>query len=70
MNSVIIDIGLLRYILNSKCKIISIYLITWFHEQRNYRYWTNTKIAKSEIPFEIIKTDKIWSFSYKIICLE
>ena len=42
MNSVIIDIELLRYILNSKYKIISIYLITRFHEQRDYRYWTIT----------------------------
>ena len=42
MNSVIIDIGLLQYILNSKYKIISIYLITRFHEQRDYRYWTIT----------------------------
>ena len=40
MNSVIIDVGLIRYILNSKYKIISIYLITRFHEQRDYRYWT------------------------------
>ena len=42
MNSVIIEIGLLRYILNSKLKIILIYLITRFHEQRDYRYWTIT----------------------------
>ena len=41
MNSVIIDIEILRYILNSKYKIISIYLITQFHEQRDYRYWIN-----------------------------
>ena len=40
MNSVIINIGLIRYILNSKYKMISIYLITQFHEQRDYRYWT------------------------------
>ena len=38
MNSVIIDIGLLRYILSTIYKIISIYLITWIHEQRDYRY--------------------------------
>ena len=42
MNTVIIDIGLLRYILCKKCKIISIYLIKWFNEQRDYRYWTIT----------------------------
>ena len=42
MNSVIIDIGLLQYILNSKYKIISIYLIMRFYEQRDYRYWTIT----------------------------
>ena len=41
MNSVIIDIEILRYILNSKYKIISIYLITQFHEQRDYIYWIN-----------------------------
>ena len=38
----IIDIGLLQYILNSKYKIISIYLIMRFYEQRDYRYWTIT----------------------------
>ena len=43
MNSVITDIGLLGYILISRYEIISIYLITWFHEQRDYRYWTITK---------------------------
>ena len=42
MNSMIIEIGLLRYILNSKLKIILIYLITRFHELRDYRYWTIT----------------------------
>ena len=41
MNSVIIDIEILRYILNSKYKIISIYLITQFHEQHDYRNWIN-----------------------------
>ena len=40
MNSVIINIGLIRYILNSKYKIMSIYLITRFHEHRDYIYWT------------------------------
>ena len=40
MNSVIIELGLLQYILNLKYKIISIYLVTRFHEQRDYRYWT------------------------------
>ena len=33
-------VELLRYILSSKYKIISIYLITRFHEQRDYRIWT------------------------------
>ena len=42
MNSVIIDIGLLQLILSSKYKTIYVYLITWFHEQRDYRYWTIT----------------------------
>ena len=42
MNIVIIDIGLLQYILNSKYKIVSIYLITRFNEERDYRYWTIT----------------------------
>ena len=40
MNSVIISIGLILYILNSKYKMNSIYLITRFHEQRDNRYWT------------------------------
>ena len=40
MNSVIINIGLIRYIFNSKYRIMSIYLITRLHEQRDYRYWT------------------------------
>ena len=39
MNSVIIDIELLRYIFNSKYKKISIYLITRFHEPREYEHW-------------------------------
>ena len=47
MNS--IDIGLLRYILNSKHKIISIYLITLFHEQRDYKYWNNNKYFEFRI---------------------
>ena len=42
MNSVIIDIGLLQYILNYKYKIVSIYLIMRFNEEREYRYWTIT----------------------------
>ena len=41
MNSVIIDIELLQYIKNSKYKLILIYLITRFNEQRGYKYWTN-----------------------------
>ena len=41
MNNVIIDIELLRYILNSQYKIFSIHLITRFNEQRDYKYWTN-----------------------------
>ena len=57
MNTVIIDIGLLRYILCKKCKIISIYLIKWFNEQRDYRYWTIT------IHFEF----KIYHYSPKSI---
>ena len=40
MNSVIIEFGLLQYILNLKHNRISIYLITKFHEQHDYRYWT------------------------------
>ena len=40
MKSVIIDIGLLRYILNLKYEIIFLYLIMRFHEQRDYKYWT------------------------------
>ena len=56
MNSVIKDIRLQKYILNSKYNVIlinksggsyrynhavSIYLITWFHEQQDYKYLTN-----------------------------
>ena len=40
MNSVILDIGLLRYILITKYEIISICLIKQFHKQCDYRYWT------------------------------
>ena len=40
INIDIIDIGLIRYILNSKYKTVSIYLITLFHEQCDYRYRT------------------------------
>ena len=42
MNSVIINIGQIRYIFNSKYRIMSIYLITRFHEQHDFRYWTIT----------------------------
>ena len=42
MNSVVIDIRLLRYIFNQKYEIFSIYLITRFHEQCDYRYLTFT----------------------------
>ena len=41
MTSVIINFGIIRYNLNSKYKIISIYLIMQFHEQYDYKYWTN-----------------------------
>ena len=41
MNSVFINIGLIRYILNSKYKIMSIYLIMRFHDQLDYKYCTN-----------------------------
>ena len=43
MNRVIMKIGIIRYTLNSKYKVISIDLITRFHEQRVYEYW-NYKI--------------------------
>ena len=39
MNRVIMNIGIIRYILNSKYKVISIDLITRFHERRDYEYW-------------------------------
>ena len=60
MNSIIIDIGLLRYILNSKYKKISIYLITRFHEQHDYRYWTST------IYFEFKKFNYFNMFNHAI----
>ena len=60
MNSVIIDIGLIRYILISKYKIISIYLITRFHEQRDYRYWTIT------IYFELKKINYVNIFNHAV----
>ena len=60
MNSVIIDIELLRYILNSKYRIISIYLITRFHEQRDYRYWTIT------IYFELKKLNHFNMFNHAV----
>ena len=49
MNSVIIDIELLRYIFDLKYKRISIYLIMRFHEQRDYTYWTITIYFKLKI---------------------
>ena len=60
MNSVIIDIGLLQYILNSKYKIISIYLIMRFYEQRDYRYWTIT------IYFELKIQNNINIFNHEV----
>ena len=38
MIRVIMNIGLVRYISNSKYKVISIDLITRFHEPRDYEY--------------------------------
>ena len=49
MSSVIIDIELIRKISNSKYKVISIYLIMRFHEQRDKRYST----AKIYFEFKI-----------------
>ena len=48
MNSVIKDIGLLQYIQNSKWKINSIYLITRFQKQLDYRYLTMKYILNSK----------------------
>ena len=41
MNRVIIGIGIINYILNSKYKVISIDLIWRFHELRDYEYWNH-----------------------------
>ena len=41
MSSVIINFVIIKYILNSKYKIISIYLIMQIHEQHDYKYRTN-----------------------------
>jgi len=43
MNRVIMIIGILKYISNSKYKVISLDLIMQFHEPRDYEYW-NYKI--------------------------
>ena len=48
MNSVIINIELIRYILNSKYKTISIYLITWFHCKQE-----NALSAFSYLPYRL-----------------
>ena len=39
MNSVIMSIGIIEYILNSKYIVISINLIMRFHKRRDYEYW-------------------------------
>ena len=40
MNRVIIDIGLIRYILDSKYIVISVISFMQFHELWDYKYWT------------------------------
>ena len=60
MNTVIIDIGLLRYIFVRKCKIILIYLIKPFNEQRDYRHWTIT------IYFEFKKINYVNMFNHAV----
>ena len=60
MKTMIIDIGLLRYIVSSKCKIITKYLITQIHEQRYYRYWTIT------IYFELKIQNNINIFNHEV----
>ena len=49
MRSVIIDIGIIIYILNSQYEKNSIYLITRFNEQRDCRYWTVKRYLESKI---------------------
>ena len=39
MNRVNMNIGIIKYIFNLKHTVISIGLITWFHEPRDYEYW-------------------------------
>ena len=40
MNRVIINFGLIRYILNSKYIVISLNSITQIDEKHDYKYWT------------------------------
>ena len=40
MNRMTVNIGLIRYISNSKSIVISIDSIIRFHEPRDYKYWT------------------------------
>ena len=39
MNRVIMNIGIIIYTFNSKFKVISIDLVTQFHDQRDLEYW-------------------------------
>ena len=47
MNRVIINIGLIVYIIDSKYIVISIISITHFQEPRDYKYWTYKIYFKS-----------------------
>ena len=38
MNRVVMNIAIIRYITNSKSKVLSIDLIKRFHEPRDYKY--------------------------------
>ena len=38
MNRMIMNIGIIRYTFNSKYEVISMYLITRFHEPRDFEY--------------------------------
>ena len=59
MNRVIIDIGLIRYFLNQKYKVISINSIMQFHEHCDYKYWIYKMYFKLKIKIPFNKINRV-----------
>ena len=53
MNRVIMNIEIKRYTSKSEYKVISIDLITWFHEPRDYEYWNHKIYFKIKLYYII-----------------